>query len=511
MSKIVVTGATARNRVIKGANFLVDCVKQTLGPWGSNGAIEKGNRITNDGVTIASEIELEDEIEQRGLSILREACFKTVHIVGDGTTSALVLAQAVLQEAVRYLPKAGLIKSKMTTADLTKKIDTECKEIIAKLVQMATPIESEEQLIASALVSVEDKELADLIGKTQFALGKEGVIIAEETQLSECTVDRINGIRIDNGLAIPGMMNNLEKQCVDLADGIKVIITNHTFHGLEDILKTMNAITAQGISKLVLIGRGFSDRAVKQIYDNLKAGFTIIPVSAPYVDQAEVMKDLAALLGGRFIDCEQTDQEDIMASDCGYTTRFIGRRYDAIFAGDSKDEKAMARIAVRINELEDQVKGEPSDFERRNIEARLAQLKNGFGLLRVGADSDVARKYKKDKADDAVSAVRAAFQEGVVPGAGLALKLISDELPDTYILKKPICAIYEQIKSTAPEGFEVPDWVKDPVKVQRIVLEKACSVAATLATISTVIATRKEKPRYVVEAKQPETVPEEYR
>lgn len=514
MPKIVVTGPAARDRAIKGANFLADCVKQTLGPWGLNAVLEKGNRITNDGVSIASEIELKDEVENRGMAIFREACLKTVNIVGDGTTSALVLAQAILGDAVKLLAKEGSLRGRKTAVDLLNTIEKERKEITQKLTEMATPISTVEQLVTSAKVSVEDDGLASLIGELQFKLGPNGVIIVEETQRSESAAEQVIGIRIDNGLAMPGIINNHEKRSLELHFGAKVILTNHVFHSLKDILPLFKTIQAQGISNVILVGRAFGAEAAKEISEHIKTGFTIVPVNAPYVDQGEVMKDLAAILGGRFIDVEETDIGSIMASDAGYAYKFIGRRGDAIFTGpieeDTDYQKVSDRISKRVEELRDELKGEPSEFERRNLEGRLAQLENGFGILRVGGSSDVSRKYFKDKAEDAVNAVRIAFQEGVVPGAGLALKTISDTLPDTYILKRPICSIYEQIMSTAPEGFKVEEWVVDPLKVQRVILEKACSVAGTLATISTVIVTEKEKPRYMVESKTTAETPEEY-
>lgn len=502
MSKITVTGIEARNRAIKGANFLADVVKATLGPWGLNAALEKGNRITNDGVTIASEVELKDEIEQRGLAIIRESCLKIVSEVGDGTTSGLVLAQAILKEAVRYLGDDKTFKARKTAIDIINTIETERKEITEKLIAMATPVETEAQLIASARVSVEDEDLADLIGKLQFEIGKDGIIIAEETNERTSTSDRVNGIRIDNGLAIPSMMNNIEKQCVEIKDGAKVILTNFVFQDLFGIQNLGKTLASSGVRDLILVGRAFGANAIRDIVANVERGFNIYPVNAPYQDQVEMMKDLAAVCGGKFFDIETAAQDDIMVSDVGYVQKFIGRRDDAIFSGRD-DEKTTSRVEKRIADLTERLSFEHSLFEKRNLESRIAQLNKGFGILRVGGASDVVRKYKKDKADDAVAAVRAAYQEGVVPGAGLALKTIADELPESYILKRPLTAIFDQIKSTAPSDFEIPEWVKDPVKVQRIVLERACSVAGTLATISTVIATEKEKPRYVQEATTP--------
>mgnify|MGYP003651623193 CR=1 FL=1 len=197
------------------------------------------------------------------------------------------------------------------------------------------------------------------------------------------------------------------------------------------------------------------------------------------------MKDLQSLLGGRFINTDSAALADIQVSDVGFATYVLAKRSSTVFAG--KGEK----VAERVKELEDKRDGSGSDFEKVNLTRRIAQLNNGFAILKVGAPSVTERKYKKDKADDAVNAVRAAFQEGVIPGAGQALKKISDALPDDYVLKAALRAPYEQIMYNAGSDYVIPSWVVDSVKVTRVVLEKACSVASVLATAGGAIATKK--------------------
>lgn len=499
--KITIIGKEARDRAKEGTDLLADAVKTTHGPYGLHALLEKGNKLTKDGITVGQEIEHDNVFAQRALTLLREAMIKVVHLVGDGSTSAVIMAQAIFGEVVRLLPKDTQVRgSKKTPAEIRSLIAKECKEVIEKLKAMATPITTEDQLISSAMVSSEDEELSNLIGKTQFELGPAGVILVEETILPTCSVEVLSGIRTDGGLAVPGMFNNQEKQSIEFPDGCKVFITNHIFNDLRKILDTLNAIDRQGVKDVILIGRGFSPEAIKQIAANMKGGFNIIPVNGPYTDQDEILRDMTAILGGRFIDSEQIDQEDIQPSDIGYASRFVGRRYDSVFAGDEKDENVKKRVAKRITELQDRLKGVASDFEKRNLESRIAQLVKGFGLLYIGANSEALRKPKKDKADDAVAAVRAAFQEGVVPGAGLAFKEIADDLPDDYILKQPLYALYNHLKDSAPSDFVVPEWVKDPLKVMRIVLQESCEVASTLATIGVINATKKDSPRYVQEA-----------
>lgn len=485
-AKIVKKGSVARNELIKGADFLADSVKSTLGPFGANWFLEKGDKITNDGVTVAKEIELEDEIQNRGVSALRKASIKTNDEVGDGTTTAIVLAQAILKEAIRSLgDESKGVVGKKTPAEVMSQIKIECNEIVDKLKSMADEVKSKEQLIESARVSVKDVELANLIGSTQWELGKDGIIIAEETNNLDCSIEKVNGIRIDNGFGTAMIISNQEKQSLEAFD-TRVLMTNNTFHDFNKIKHLFEALGKNKENKLVIIGRAFTSECIQICMENIKNGVYLYPINAPFTDQDEVMKDMAAVLGGVYYNFEDRNLEDIMLSDLGYAKKVIATRYSAIITGNETPTK-------RIEELNEMLKGEKSEFMKKGIQQRIAQLTNGFAILKVGANSEIERSYKKDKADDCVNAVRSALQEGVVDGAGLAFKQISDSLPDTYILKRPLLSIYEQIMYSAPKGFEIESWVKDPVKVLRIALQNACSVAGTFSTALGATATARPK------------------
>lgn len=488
-NKVSEVGVKARDLALKGANYLAEAVKSTLGPFGMNALIEKGNRITNDGVTVSKEIcgAIENEFERRGAVTLHEAAAKTNDEAGDGTTTAIVLAQAILKEAVRQLPNDKTLMGKMTPADLIRKIEAERQEITEKMEKMAIPIETKEQLINSARVSVEDEKLGKIIGETQWEIGKTGVIIAEEHILEHCEVERIKGIRTDNGFCTSNMINNQEKQSLEVT-GAWIIMTNHTLSDLLPIKALLDTMVKSKKIPIVIVARGFTNECIQLCLTNHKSGVFIYPISAPYVNQSDVMKDMQAVLGGRFIDSEECELEDVMISDVGFAEKIVATRYTAIFTGKT-DESTLKRVSDRVDELNKRLSGSVSDFEKKSLEARISQLTNGFAILKVGAKSELERKRLKDKCDDAVNAVRAAFQEGVIPGAGLAFKEISEGLPDGYILKRPLMAVYEQITSSAPKDFVIEDWVKDPLKVLKVALEKACSVAATFATINTVICT----------------------
>lgn len=496
--KTILTGVEARDRVLNGANFLANSVVRTLGPFGLNALLEKGNRITNDGVTISREVSgfMKEGPEKRGAVILHEAAAKTNDEAGDGTTSAITLAQAILKECIKFLPSSKVFVGKKTPSEIIQTIEKEKKEVVKKLIEKATSVKTKEELIEVAKVSVEDEELGELIGESQWKLGKDGVLIAEDTAERKCSVEFIKGIRIDNGFGTSIAINNVEKQSLEVSN-VHTILTNQTLRNLNPLLPILEELEKNGVKDVAIVARAFGEQAIRTAMEMTRQGFHVYPINAPYTDQNEVMKDLEAVLGGRYVNYEEMDLKDILMSDVGVAGRIVAKRFNAIFTAKNKDgEDGVAqekRIEKRIEELKKKIEGEQSDFSRRLLQERIAQLSSGFGIVKVGAISDTERQYKLDKATDAVNAVRAALLEGTVKGAGLALKEISDELPDTYILKKPICSVWDQIKLSAPKDFEVPNWVRDPVRVVRIGLEKACSVAGTLSTIMTVVTSEYEE------------------
>lgn len=485
--RIIKTGVEARQALAEGARKMAEGVGRTLGPWGENFFLDKRNTITNDGVTVAREIQLSDEVENRGATAIREAAIKTVEEVGDGTTTAVLLANEIYKEAARLLPKEG-VTGKKTSAEIVRQIEKERKEIDQRLIEMATPVETEEQLIQSAIVSTEDPDLGKLIAHTQWKLGKDAYLMAEETAERQSSAEVVEGIRIDNGFGTSQLVNDQERQELKVED-TKVLLTSWSIRTAKDwekLLKIYEQVFKAGNQRLVIIARAWTDECIQFALRNIQQGASIYPLNAPYVDMQEKFKDLAAVTGATFYDSENSTLEDINLSGLGFSPKVIGRRYDAIVTG-TNDGLTNERITKRVGELEAKHTGSKSDFEKEGLSSRIAQLKNGFGIIKVGSPSDMERKRLFDKAEDAVHAVRAAYQEGTVPGAGLAFKQISDSLPDDYILKRPIRIIYEQIMSSAPEGFEISNDVRDPLKVLRVALEKACAVAGSFSTAAGVI------------------------
>lgn len=494
--KIVLIGDSARGTVLDGARFLRDAVVHTLGPFGTNGLLENGLRITNDGVTIAAQVQSDNEIEDLGIRKVREAATKANDQGGDASTTTVLLTVDIAEEGASRLG-GGTTIGKMTTASLIKQIDTEKNEVIEKLRAMATPITTKEELINSAIVSVEDADLGKMLGEAQWKLGPEGVILAEQTAEVTTYIENVYGIKIDNGLGMTQVINNPAKQMLELTD-VPVLLTTNTLVTLQPLVPLFNHLAEKDQRHVVIICRAINELVIKQIQENEKNGFFIYPVNAPYVDQREVMKDLEAILGGRFVDAEEGGVESLQYSDFGHASRIAAKRYDGVFAG-KHDEATKARIDARVNKLQEQLAGSVSDFEKKTLQTRIAQLSSGFAIAKVGSISETERKRVFDKVEDACNAVRAAFQEGTVPGAGLAFKIVATELPDTYILKKPLMAVHAQLMKNAPKDFVIEEWVRDPFKVLRIALEQACSVAGDLATVNVAVATKRERPRLVQE------------
>lgn len=491
--KIIKTGIEGRTELAKGAKALSEIIGSTMGPYGNNVFLEKGNAPTNDGISIAREFNLSDEVQNKGVKAIRESAEKTVAEVGDGTSSVIVFAYAVYDKLSKLLAKEGVMGKK--PSELKQQLMKEKEEVIAKLKAMATPIETVEQLIDSARVSVEDETMGKLIGEAQWNLGKDGYLLAEETAERTSSVEITKGIRIDNGFGTSQIVTNQEKQTLEVED-TKIILTSFSIKDISDWQKIMrvcemvwrqgskaNEQTVIGKYPIVIIARAWSDAGINFCLQNINKGVKVYPLSAPYVNMQERFKDLQAVLGGRFIDSESSDLEDLQLSDVGFAKRVTARLYDAVLIG-TDDESTLQRINKRVEELKTTFTGAESEFVKKQLNERIAQLTNGFGIVKVGSPSDMERKRLFDKCEDAVNATRVAFQEGTVKGAGLAFKEISESLPDDYLLKRPLMAIYEQIMFNAPSDFVIEDWVRDPVKVLVTVLEKGCESASALATAS---------------------------
>lgn len=511
--KVVAVGQSAQGEVFAGVEKVADAVKRTLGPYGRNfaAAVRGGPiEISNDGVTLARYMigSGANEFEDIGIQAVVEAATKTNDEAGDGTSSAVVLTEALLG---LFKTKEGIVNTSLNPMAIKRQVDGEAALVVEKLNAMAEKITSREGLIEVARVSVEDQTLAELIGGAQWDVTEYGTVLAEEHNDPKDAVEFTQGIKFDNGFGTSRIINNQEKQQLEL-EGVHVIMTNYVFNTAKMIAQLNNLfveLSRLGTKGVVLIGRAFDETAIGMCVTNMKAfqegkgGLMLYPVNAPYTDQAEIMQDMAAALGGTYVDSAERKVQDIVIGDVGLASKFIARRFEAIVAGKKKgeDEAIDAAVQKRIEDIKEKLKGQVSPFERRSLESRLAQMTVGTALVKVGAQTEQERKYKKAKVDDAVNAVKAAIQEGVVPGAGQALQVIGGSLPEGSLIKEALCAPFMQIQALAPGGsFEVESWVKDPLKVVRVGFLKAVSIAGSLGTMEVAVTHEREKPMWVKQA-----------
>ena len=319
------------------------------------------------------------------------------------------------------------------------------------------------------------------------------MIIPEENAEPVCEVERVKGVRLDNGVATSMVFNDYEKHRLYVKKAM-IFLTNNTLEKFPQSLEdSINALVTTGQREFVIMAKAFSSDVVRAFMNvtNGDTGVKLYPMQAPYINQREIMKDLEATLGGRYIHDEGAELDSITPEDFGIADIVIGEQFTSQFVGQSTHETE-ERVKARVEVLKKELKGEPSKFQKKALETRIAQLENGFALLKIGSTSDTDRKYLFDKAEDAVNTVRSAFQEGTVPGAGLSYKQISEEFDDDSILKKALLAPHKQIMENAGGEFEVDDWVRNSAKVDRVALENACRVASTLVTVGGVVV--QEKP-----------------
>lgn len=494
--KINIGGLDARKKSFNGLETVAKRVLASVGPYGLNELLEKGRKITNDGYTISKELcgAIEDEFERLSAEVCHEASAKTNDMVGDATSTAWGLNYGIVKEAKRFLPSENSIKGKKTHSELARMINKSKDFVIEELEKSATQITSKEELIKSALVSSENEELAELLGSMQWELGKEGRIIAEEVNDTKCSIEKVEGLVLDNGFTSSGLVTNPETGTLELAE-LPIFLTNYTIDAPE-LMKLKESLFTPLINQkkagIILMARAFTSEAIKICTESIKTGFSIFPLNAPYTDQKEVMKDIEAVVGGRYIDTEESSLDDVYISDVGFTRKIIAKQFNSVITGID-NEQSKARITKRAELLEKKLIGSQSDFEKRAIEERIAQLTGGFAILKVGSRSVTERKRLKDKADDAVNAVRLALKGGTVKGGGLAFKEISDKMEEDDILKRPLCIINEQIMSSAPDDFVIESWVRDPYLVLKCALENACEFASAYISINGIVTTKNKK------------------
>ena len=542
MAKQILFDEKARASLKRGVDMLADAVKLTLCPKGRNVVLGKGfgsPEITNDGVTIAKEIELEDKIENMGAEIVKEVASKTNDIAGDGTTTAVVLAQAMIKEGFKFVTMG------VNAMGIRLGIEEATKYVIEALKKMAKPIKNREEIMQVATVSSELEEVGNIIADTLEKVGKDGVVTVEESQTFGVESEIVKGMQFDRGYVSPYMITNAERMEAVYED-CHILITDKKISAISEILPVLEKVVQTGKKELVIIADDLEGEALATLVVNkIRGTFSALAVKAPgYGDRRkEMLEDIAIVTGGKVISEElglKLDKIDL--NMLGQARRIIADKENTTIVGGKGKKQA---IEDRIAQVRIQIKNTDSEFDREKLEERLAKLSGGVAIIKVGAATETEMKYKKFKIEDAVNATKAAIAEGIVPGGGTAFvkagAIVSKMLEEKKIkspskelarefdagfeillksLEEPLSqivknagkdggAIVSEIKKGVSEnpssniGYNalsdkvVVDMIKagiiDPVKVTRSALENAASAAAMLLTTEAVIADLPEK------------------
>lgn len=472
------------SRVIKGANTVADIVKPTLGPKGRNVVFADMYgmpTITNDGVSIAKQVFADDETEQLGIDILKQSSFRTNLFAGDGTTTSIVLAQAIVQEGQ---------KSDKNPIELRKEINDHCAIALGELKKMAKPVTTFEAIKKVATISAESEEIGHLIAEATEKVGKEGQVNVQESEVNGVRVEYTNGLEIDEGYIAEFMMNNERGEAV--LNNPYILIVDSKLSNIKDILPVIQKIVDSGATEVLVVCDGMDGNMIPTIAFNKRAKYMegknvmeIFAVKFPAVRKQEFIEDIALITQGKVIGMTTglfPDKAEL--SDLGRCEKVVITAKKTTFINGRGD------VSAKVETLKNQ--REASEINKDAYDARIARLQGKVAVIRVGAPTEAELRYMKLKIDDAVCATKAAIQEGVVRGGGIALKMIALDLPDG-VLKTALQAPYNQIQENAGGSLRIEDDIFDPVKVTRCALENACSCAGALLTISSSIATKRVK------------------
>jgi chaperonin GroEL len=525
MAKIIAFDEEARRGLERGMNQLADAVKVTLGPKGRNVVLEKkwgAPTITNDGVSIAKEIELEDPYEKIGAELVKEVAKKTDDVAGDGTTTATVLAQALVREGLRNVAAGA------NPMALKRGIEKAVEAVSAQLLSMAKEVETKEQIAATASISAADPQIGEMIAEAMDKVGKEGVITVEESNTFGLELELTEGMRFDKGYISPYFVTDPERMEAVLEDAY-LLIANSKISAVKDLLPILEKVM-QGGKPLVILAEDVEGEALATLVVNkIRGTFRSVAVKAPgFGDRRKAMlQDIAILTGAQVI----SEEVGLKLENTGL--ELLGRARKVVV---TKDETTIVegagdseQIAGRVNQIRAEIEKSDSDYDREKLQERLAKLAGGVAVIKAGAATEVELKERKHRIEDAVRNAKAAVEEGIVAGGGVALiqagvvafdklELEGDEATGANIVKVALDAPLKQIAINAGlEGGVVtekvrnldPGWglnaanneyvdmikagIIDPAKVTRSALQNAASIAALFLTTEAVIADKPEK------------------
>lgn len=511
----------ARERIVTGVNILANAVKVTLGPKGRNVVLARSfgaPHITKDGVSVAKEIELKDKFENMGAQMVKEVASKTADVAGDGTTTATVLAQAIVQEGMKYVA-AG-----MNPMDLKRGIDKAVSAVVKELQALSKPIKnSKETAQVAALSANSDESIGKIIADAMDKVGKEGVITVEDGKSLDNELEVVEGMQFDRGYVSPYFINNPDKQTAVLDDPL-ILIHDKKISNIRDLLPVLESV-AKASKPLLIIAEDIEGEALATLVVNSMRGILkVAAVKAPgFGDRRKAMlEDIAILTGGTVISEETGKQlEKATLEDLGRAKRVEIEKENTTII-DGAGEKA--KIEARVKNIRAQIETSTSDYDREKLQERVAKLAGGVAVIKVGAATEVEMKEKKDRVDDALHATRAAVEEGIVPGGGVALlraraaigSLKGDNPDQDAGIKIVLRALEEPLRAIAANAGDEPSVVVskvlegkgnhgynaatgqygdlvemgviDPTKVTRFALQNAASVASLILTTDATVA-----------------------
>jgi chaperonin GroEL len=528
MAKQIQFNEDARRSLKRGVDTVANAVKVTMGPRGRNVALSKsfgGPQITNDGVTVAKEIELKDAFENMGAEVIKEVATKANEVAGDGTTTATVLAQAIIAEGMRRTAMGSNAMS------VRAGIEQAAADVIQKLSDAATDVSGDSEIRNVATVSAENAELGKIIADTIKKVGQDGVVTVEESQSTGLESEVVEGLEFDKGYISPYFVTNPERMEAEMKD-VPVLLTDMKISAVKDILPLLESLAQTGKKDLVIIADDVDGEALATfVVNKLRGGFNVLAVKAPgYGDRKKAMlADIATVVGATVVS-EETGMalDKVGAEVLGKAGKIISSKDKTTIVKGSGDK---SEIEARVNMMRSQLDSTDSKFDREKLEERIAKLTGGVAIIRVGAATETEMKYLKDKIEDAVNATKAAIEEGIVPGGGTALVRVAAELRESFtgkgmsddeaagymILIRALDAPFKQIVSNAGneeygailqdvrsgKGYDamknqvVDDMIKkgiiDPVKVTKAGVSNAASAAAILLTTEAVIADEPEE------------------
>ncbi len=532
MAKQLIFDEEARRSLKKGIDTLAGAVKTTLGPKGRNVALDKkfgSPTVTHDGVTVAKEIQLENPFENMGAQLLKEAATRTNDIAGDGTTTATVLAQAIVNEGLKNLAAGA------NPMQLKLGIDKGTEAVVEYIRQLAIPVDGKKEIAQIASISAADEQIGDLIAEVMDKVGKDGVITVEESRGINFETDYVEGMQVDKGYISPYFVTNAEKMEASIENPY-ILITDKKISAIQDILPLVEKIVQQGRREIVIIAEDVDGEALATLVVNkLRGILNILAVKAPgFGDRRkDMLRDIAALTGGEVISEEMGRRLDSATlDDLGTARVVVSHKEDTTIIEGHGDP---ADIQARIRQIRAQMEETTSDYDREKLQERLAKLSGGVAIIKVGAGTEVELKYRQTRVEDALSATRAGVEEGIVPGGGVALLsavealnnlgLTGDSATGASILRRALeeplrqlavnggrdgSVVVEGVRRAQSEkgnkhiGYNgrtdqyvdmVEAGIIDPAKVTRSALQNATSIAAMILTTEALITDLPEKER----------------